>query len=394
MRSELPLGWRLVHWGEVAKLAYGKALRERSDHGPVTIYGTNGPTGWTDRKLGDGPTVVIGRKGAYRGVHLAQGPFWVIDTAFFLIPCADVDITWAYYELLTHDINGLDSGSAIPSTRREDFYAMPLRLPPLREQKRIAALLAAVDEKIDSNRRLAALLEETAATLFRARFVDFVGIEDFEESEIGCIPRGWRAGSLTDLARFVNGKAFTKYANGEGRPIIRIRELNGGVDDTTPSSDIDAVDDYLARDDDILFAWSGSLGAYRWSGPEALINQHIFKVLPERWPSWFVYSWIKRHMEDFRAIARDKATTMGHIQRRHLKEARLPQPDDAAIAEARHALDPIDEQRARLVGESRTLRELRDALVPKLISGEIRVPDTTDAAEVIEPAGAPLASAS
>lgn len=269
-----------------------------------------------------------------------------------------------------------------------------LPLPPITEQQAIGSILGALDDKIDSNRRLAGLLEEAAAALFQARFVDFVGVEELGESEIGPIPSGWAAGSLADLGRLVNGKAFTKYANGDGRPILRIRELNGGVDVGTPRADIAAEDDYLARDDDILFAWSGSLRAYRWSGPEALINQHIFKVLPTGWPAWFVYLWIEQHMESFRAIARDKATTMGHIQRRHLAEARVLLPDEAALTRARVALDPIDQHRAGLVTETRTLRELRDALLPKLISGEIRVPDSADPAEEIASAAEGLASSS
>ena len=156
------------------------------------------------------------------------------------------------------------------------------------------AVLRALDDKIDSNRRLAGSLEETAAALFRARFVDFVGVEEFDDTELGPIPHGWSAGSLADLARFVNGKAFTKHANGLGRPIVRIRELNSGVDAGTPRSDLDADEDFIARSDDILFAWSGSLGVHRWHGEEALINQHIFKVLPDSCPSWFVYAWIQK----------------------------------------------------------------------------------------------------
>jgi type I restriction enzyme S subunit len=259
-------------------------------------------------------------------------------------------------------------------------------IPHIGEQRRIAQIVSALDNKIDSNRRLAALLEEAAATLFRARFVDFVDLDDFEDSEIGPIPYGWRVGALTDLARFVNGKAFTKYANGRGRPIIRIRELKDGIDQATPQSDIDAANDSVADFDDILFAWSGSLGAYRWPGEQALINQHIFKVIPENWPAWYVFSWIEEHMETFRAIARDKATTMGHIQRRHLSDARVPLPPPDVIQGADEVVGPLDRRRAVLARESRTLHSVRDALLPKLVSGQMRVPEAFDGAEVTEPA--------
>src|SRR4051794_22112502 len=124
MSYELPAGWEARTWGDLCVLHYGKALRD-PEPGPAVVYGTNGPTGKTSAdQLGNGPTIIIGRKGAYRGVVWAPGPFWVIDTAFFVETTDDVDLEWAFYALLAKDINGLASGSAIPSTRREDFYAM------------------------------------------------------------------------------------------------------------------------------------------------------------------------------------------------------------------------------------------------------------------------------
>jgi len=266
-----------------------------------------------------------------------------------------------------------------------DQKRLVMPLPSIQEQRSITAVLGTLENKIDRNGRLAGLLEETAATLFRAQFVECAGVEEFEDKELERVPRGWSVGTLVDLARFVNGKALTKYANGHGRPILRIRELNDGVDDTTPHSDVEAGDDCTARVDDILFAWSGSLGVYRWSGEESLINQHIFKVIPNQWPAWYVFAWIEEHMETFRAIARDKATTMGHIQRRHLVEARVRLPTAEAMSQADAVVGPLDRQRAALARESRTLGSVRDELLPKLISGQIRVPDTQDAAEVIEP---------
>ncbi len=288
---------------------------------------------------------------------------------------------------------GVTIGSVQAVINLRDLKQVQVPWPPRVERLRITALLRTVDDKIDSNRRLAVHLEETTATIFRARFVDFVGVEEFEESNIGRIPSGWRAGALTDLARFVNGKAFTKHANNRGRPILRIKELNDGVGPNTPRSDIDAAYEQVAHDGDILFAWSGSLDVYRWSGPESLINQHIFKVIPEGYPLWFVLRWIDQHMADFRGIARDKATTMGHIQRRHLSEAAVPVPDVAVIGAVRGAFDLIDAQQRASVTEVATLGKLRDALLPKLISGEIRVPDTHDPEEVIGPTADELAVA-
>src|SRR5690606_31891927 len=104
---------------------YGRALRNYSKTaGQYRVYGTNGPIGWHDEALCHHLGVIIGRKGAYRGVHYSPAPFFVIDTAFYLEPKVELDLRWAYYELLSRDINALDSGSAIPSTSRDAFYSL------------------------------------------------------------------------------------------------------------------------------------------------------------------------------------------------------------------------------------------------------------------------------
>jgi len=348
---------------------------------------------WTRRTQPQGGDIIVTRRARVGDSAVVPAGLWCAIGQNLVILRSDgnrVDqrfLRWATRgRLWMHEVDRLRNvGAVFDSLNVRDIARIRIPLPPRAEQERIACVLDALETKIGSNRQLAGLLEETAATLFRALFVDFVGAEDFEDSELGPIPVGWRVGSLVDLAKFVNGKAFTKYGSGAGRPILRIRELNQGVDRQTLRADLHANDVNVAHADDILFAWSGSLGLYRWPGDEALINQHIFKVIPEGTPQWFVHAWIEEHMDWFRSVAAEKATTMGHIQRRHLAEARVAVPASHALEDADRLVGPIDRHRARLVQESRTLTELRDALLPKLISGEIRVPDTSDVAEVIEP---------
>jgi type I restriction enzyme, S subunit len=223
-------------------------------------------------------------------------------------------------------------------------------------------VLGAIDKKIENNRRLLAHTREFMREWFSAKLAQ---------------PRDSSLASLSDIARFVNGRAFTKDANGRGRPIIRIRELNSGVDAGTPMSDLEAPEVNVAGHFDLLFSWSGSLEVYRWNGPEALINQHIFKVLAkDGLPAWFVEMWIWHHLEAFRSIAADKATTMGHIQRRHLDEAKVAVPTPGDLSGARAVFDPLDALRARASAETAHLVQSRDALLPKLVSGEIRVPES------------------
>lgn len=362
MSSDLPAGWRGTTWGELATLEYGKALKHpKVDDGPVEVFGTNGPTGRTTVALSNNPTVIVGRKGAYRGIHWAGGPFWVIDTAFYLRPDTSlVEPRWAYYELLNHDINSMDSGSAIPSTSREDFYALRVKLPPLEEQREIAAVLGVLDQKIEAVRRV----EEAATSLLTLAFTEF------------CIRRAdpdWETKSLAEIADFINGRNFTRGASGSGRPVLRIKDLNSGLGGSTVWNDVAAPPEHVAAHFDLLFAWSGTLGVYRWDGPEALVNQHIFKVLPHTHPAWWVECWLERHLARFRGIAEDKAVTMGHIRRSDLDEAKVIVPPDDVIARLDNALGPLDNLRATASREARTLSSVREALRPRLMSGRLRV---------------------
>jgi type I restriction enzyme S subunit len=140
----VPKGWARKCWGDIATLEYGRSLRDyRAGGGKYRVFGTNGPIGFHDEALCSSAGIVIGRKGAYRGVHYSPDPFYVIDTAFYLKPKFPLDLNWAYYELIRLDINGMDSGSAIPSTSRDDFYSIPVILPPPPIQAEFGKILSA-----------------------------------------------------------------------------------------------------------------------------------------------------------------------------------------------------------------------------------------------------------
>jgi type I restriction enzyme S subunit len=248
-------------------------------------------------------------------------------------------------------------GAVFDSLNCEHIPLFEIPIPPIDDQRRIAGVLGTLDDKIEHNRTLARRLRVLIASS---------GTKLLNGTET--------VAPLSSLARFVNGRAFTKDGNGRGRPILRIKELNDGITYGTVWSDIAAADENVARTDDLLFAWSGSLDVYRWDGPEALINQHIFKVMPKAdFPLWLVEHWVKSQLDEFRSIAREKATTMGHIQRRHLDEATVRVPSGHDVAQARLLLDPADRLRAVLAAESHHLETVRDALLPKLVSGQIRV---------------------
>lgn len=144
-------------WGDLISFEYGKPVSDKeSVNGSVPVYGTNGQIGTSNLPpLCEIPSFIVGRKGAYRGVHYSKVPFSVIDTAFYARPLTDkVDLKWAYYKFLTYDINRMDSGSAIPSTDRYELYKIPVDVPDLESQRKVVDILDSFDEKININRQI------------------------------------------------------------------------------------------------------------------------------------------------------------------------------------------------------------------------------------------------
>jgi type I restriction enzyme S subunit len=251
----------------------------------------------------------------------------------------------------SHRMNNSDMA---PDINLADIRSLRLTLPPFIEQRAIAEVLGALDDKIAANTRLVDASEALASAVFDSL-------------------SPMRAEPLTRLARFINGKAFTKGATGTGRVVIRIAELNSGVGGSTVYNDIDVPDENLARPGDLLFAWSGSLTVRRWYRPEGIINQHIFKVIPRSpHPIWLVHQILLRRLDDFQLIAADKATTMGHIQRRHLEEP-VPVPTEEAAARADPVMVTLWKTALSAEQETLVMAELRDTLLPQLMSGKLRV---------------------
>lgn len=371
--------WRESTWGEEVSLEYGKAIRGYQEaRGKFRVFGSNGPVGWTDNALADGPGVILGRKGAYRGVQFWREPFWVIDTAYYVVPKTELDMRWLYYAIKHYKLGEIDDGSPIPSTTRAAVYVRELAVPSPEEQRAISEILGALDDRIDNLRHTNATLQSIAAALFKSRFVDFDGVpqEDMQESELGLIPRGWSVHSLDSIADYLNGLALQKFppeSETEFLPVIKIAQLRAGNTEGADKASTRIKSEYIVEDGDVLFSWSGSLEVEVWTGGRGALNQHLFKITSREVPKWFYYFATRQHLSDFRAIAAGKATTMGHIQRGHLSAAKVavPPPDEMAKHDA--VIAPLFEQKINNALQARTLANLRDALLPRLISGQLRV---------------------
>jgi type I restriction enzyme S subunit len=177
----VPQGWLVTRWGGQVSLEYGKALSGYDEGtGRFPVYGTNGRIGSHSEALCPHAGIIVGRKGAYRGVHYSNSPFFVIDTAFFVKPRVPIMLRWAYYELLRLDINSMDSGSAIPSTSRDEFYNLPVVVPPFAIQQAFVRTLEPIWARQEQAERESQCLRTIRDALLPKLITGEIRIKDAE----------------------------------------------------------------------------------------------------------------------------------------------------------------------------------------------------------------------
>lgn len=273
------------------------------------------------------------------------------------------------------------SGSALPRIILKDFKGVNMRVPSLDDQRRIVSILSSLDRKIELNNKINADLEEMAQAIFKNWFIDFEPFKDgkFVDSELGMIPEGWKVGRLTEIASYMNGLAMQKFPpenNEDSLPVLKIKELGQGFCGTdSDRCSCNIKDECKIHNGDVIFSWSGTLLVDVWCGGDCGLNQHLFKVTSKDYPKWFYYYWTKHHLQEFIHIAKDKAVTMGHIKRGHLEEAMVAIPDNDSMEKAHELFEPILSKMISLRLESSRLSLLRDTLLPRLMSGELEIPE-------------------
>lgn len=236
-------------------------------------------------------------------------------------------------------------------------------LPPLPEQKAIASVLSSMDDKIDLLNRQNKTLESMAETLFRQWFIEEAK-EDWEEKPID------------DVAKYLNGLACQKFPpknEAEKLPVLKIKELRGGFTDNSDWATSEVPTEYIVENGDVIFSWSGSLLVKIWDGETCVLNQHLFKVTSNDYPKWFYYYWTNYHLDKFISIAESKATTMGHIKRKDLSHSMVMVPSETELVEINKEISPLIEKKIANNNQIRTLEKLRDTLLPKLMTGEVKV---------------------
>ncbi|EGP4822778.1 restriction endonuclease subunit S [Enterococcus faecium] len=380
-----------IQLGNLFEAKYGKSLpkNQRRD-GNIKVYGSGGISGYHDTALVKGPGIVIGRKGTVGSLYYEKQDYFPIDTTYYIEKSDKYDLKYIFYLLNTLNLNKMNTHSAVPGLNRENLYSLMAKVPEKKYQIKISEFLQQLDSKIEINNQIISNLEELASTLFKRWFVEFEFPDEngnpykssggkMVDSELGKTPEGWEATSLSDIANYKNGLAMQKFRpdeDEESLPVLKIKELNQGfTDSNSDRCSIDISDEVKIENGDVVFSWSGTLLVKIWTGGDAGLNQHLFKVTSNKFPKWYYYLWTKFYMNKFIGIAKDKATTMGHIKRQHLNEAKVLIPSFDMLEKFGKVLGPTIDMVTEKGIENLELSNLRDSLLPKLLSGEIELPE-------------------
>lgn len=279
----MAVGWRELRLGDVCELKYGKSLpkAKRSGEG-FAVFGSNGQVGRHKDALTSGKTIIVGRKGSLGEVTFSYDRCWAIDTTYYIDESATTtDLRWLYYRMRAMPLTLLNRAAAVPGLNRRDAYSQPLLLPPIEEQRRIAAVLDAADELRAKRRTAIAKLD----SLTQAIFIDMFG--DPVRN-----PRGWRDDRvLADVAEVRSG--ITKGRKTGSAPLtsvpyLAVVNVQDGHIQLDPLKLIDAtateIERYAVHRGDILLTEGGDpdklgRGAV-WRGQiEPCIHQnHVFRV--------------------------------------------------------------------------------------------------------------------
>ena len=390
--------WRETSLGEVIELKRGYDLpQHKRVPGSVPLVSSSGVSDYHEEAKVKGPGVVTGRYGTLGQVFFVPDDFWPLNTTLYVRQFKGNDPRFISYFLRELDFFAYSDKAAVPGLNRNHLHQATVRYPTdVSEQRAIAHILGTLDDKIELNRRMNETLEEMARALFKSWFVDFDPVrakmegrdtglppdvadlfpDRLVESELGEIPERWEVKSLDKIADFRNGLALQKFRPTENEkrlPVVKIAQLRSGQTDSEEWATENITQECIIDDGDVVFSWSGSLMVKIWCGGRAALNQHLFKVTSSEYPKWFYLHCVESHLSEFQSIAADKTTTMGHIKRQHLSEAKCVVPDLTCLAVANGTFAGLLSKRISNVLESNALAALRDALLPKLVSGELRV---------------------
>ena len=373
--GRLGMKYKRYALSELAIIKYGKNQKKvLSEDGNIPIYGTGGLIGYGTTVLYDKPSVLIGRKGTIGKVKYVEHPFWTIDTLFYTIINTDiVTPKYLYYVMSLIDLNNYNEGTTIPSLRTETLNRLEFNIPSIEEQEIVLSCLNPIDEKIELNNAINNNLLEQASTLFNSAIQQSTSVVYAE---------------LGSLAEVKGGKRLPKGINlvttPNQHPYIRVRDLNNTVF-ASLSNDYEYVDDetqqsisrYIVSTGDLLISIVGTIGLTAIADHtlnKANLTENCVKLtnIKNVTPEYLLL--FLRSSQGVEAISKG---TVGAVQLKlpikNIQSISVPLLCDEELQSLNETLSTIFSQISANIVEMKKLADIRDTLLPKLMSGELDV---------------------
>ncbi len=383
--------WIETTVGEYIPFIYGKNLPKSSRrNGNISVYGSNGAVGSHSEAYVYSAGIIIGRKGSVGAVHFSKEPFWPIDTAFFIKKQNAYELLYDFYLLKSLGLEHMNSDSAVPGLNRDNAHALKIKIPKEKNYRiSIGKWISTLDDKIENNRQMNETLEQMARAIFKSWFVDFDPVhakaagkkparmdaataalfpDSFGENGL---PMGWKYGKLGDAMSIYDSKRI---------PLSKIqREKKHG---TYPyygaTSCMDYVDEYLFDGIYLLMGEDGSVARengtpflqYVWG--QFWVNNHAHVL---QGANGFSTEHLFCGLNSVNVFPYVTGAVQPKLNQANMKRIPLVMPTKSVLKAFSDSISPFFDKRRLNIEENKALAELRDVLLPKLMSGEIRIKD-------------------
>ena len=380
--------WKEYKLGDVLTIKYGKDHKQLAD-GDIPIYGSGGIMRYGERSLYDGPSILIPRKGSLNNVIYADKPFWTVDTMFWsIINDSIANPLFVYYSICKKDFASLNVGSAVPSLTVPVIEDIDILLPSKATQDKVVSVLKSLDDKIELNRHINDNLEQQAQALFKSWFVDFEPFKEgkFVDSELGMIPESWRVCSAETIFKINIGKTpprkeqqwFSNINNGNVK-WISISDLGRNeifIVDSKEYLTKEAISKFniiVVPEDTILVSFKLTVGRVGISNCELTTNEAVARFyLPKSYFREYTYLSLKNYNYARLGSTSSIATA---VNSKIIKNMKLLIPPVTIISEFSKRINPLFKAIRIYENEIRNLSKIRNTLLPKLMSGELKIND-------------------
>ena len=414
--------WITTTLGEFTTLQRGHDLPSATRiHGNIPILGSFGITGWHNESKVSGPGVTVGRSGASYGVvSYSEVDYWPLNTALFVKNFHGNHPKFAYYLLKSMDFERYNSGSAVQSLNRNHIHPIEIKIPPFLEQKAIAHILGSLDDKIELNCQMNETIEAMAQALFKSWFVDFDPVIDnalaagniipdelFERAEqrkkiekkdnsdiqglfpdgfefteeMGWIPRGWDTREVQDFGQVVCGKTPSKQKAeyyGNDISFIKIPDMHNVAWATTTTDNLsfegsNSQKNKLIPKGSICVSCIATVGKVLMTSREAHTNQQINSLIPaEKNTLYYLYSSFLGMEKNLKDLASGGAVTL-NLNTSNFSKIKLILPLTPVLDAYDSSVNSLYEKNLKSLIQNQELAKLRDTLLPKLMSGVLRI---------------------